>query len=91
MLLGRIPKPEEPYWLKEDTQAVLDYLREEKLRCPGCGLPRDETMDPEAQRQYRARALRCFACEQRDAKARQFTKTAEGSAGLYVVVERDGH
>lgn len=70
---------------------MLDYLREEKLICPGCGLPRDETMDPEAQMHYRARSLRCFACEQRDVKAKQVAKSPDGAPGLYVAVERVTH
>jgi hypothetical protein len=75
-------------WLTEDTQAVLDYLREKALTCPGCGLPRDETMDPEADMHYRSRALRCFACLAREREARRFTSSPHDEGGLYFTVDR---
>lgn len=81
-------EPGEPEWLQEDAQAVLDLMLEEQMLCPGCGLPRDETMDKEADGRYRARAQRCHACAARENKARQYTPRESG--GLFIGVERVG-
>lgn len=91
--MGRAwPKPGEPLFTEEDTLAVLEWQREQSLLCPGCGLPRDETMAKERQFDfYDARAVRCHACAARDRKARQFTKQDHDDAGLYFVAkEIDG-
>lgn len=86
-MLGRVVGPMEPLWLPEDTEAVLEYLREQALICQGCGLPRDETMNPEAEGSYRSRAFRCHACSARDREARKFAdqKTA---GGIYFTTEK---
>lgn len=76
--------PGEPLWLTQDAEDVLEYFREQALRCPGCGLPRDETMDPEAENHYRTRALRCHACAARDRTEKRFTERG----GLFIGVER---
>lgn len=59
---GPWPGPGQPLWTEVDREAVFEYLREEKLLCPGCGHPRDETMDPEAEGHFRARSYKCHAC-----------------------------
>jgi hypothetical protein len=68
---------------------ILDYLRERKLVCPGCGLPRDETMDPEAEGHFISRFVICHACAARDRKQKQITSAGPYSeAGAYFSVER---
>jgi hypothetical protein len=88
VFLGRIVADGEPLWLPEDAQAVLDYFREESLTCPGCGLPRDETMTPEAEDHYRSRAMRCHACAARERATSKFDDRPHESAGLYFTVEK---
>ena len=88
MLLGRVVKSGEPLWLPDDTKELLDYFREQELLCPGCGLPRDETMDPEAEGLYRSRAMRCHACAAREREAKRFTSGPHESGGLLFGVER---
>lgn len=69
--------------------AVLEWQREQDLLCPGCGHPRDETMDPEAQDRYDSKALRCFACAAKERAAEKFTKHERPNlAGLYFTVGR---
>ena len=71
--------------MSDDTDAVLEMLEEEAMLCPGCGLPRDQTMDKEAQDAYESHALRCHSCAARERKAATFTK---GTEGLMFTVER---
>lgn len=68
--------------------AVLDYLEEKALRCSGCGLPRDETMSPEAEGRYTVRVLRCHACAVREKAASKFGGARPHEAGgLFFSVE----
>ena len=80
-----MPAPGEPLYLPDDMEAVLEMQREEDLFCPGCGQPRDETMDKEAQDAYESHALRCHACAACERKAATFVK---GTEGLMFTVER---
>ena len=77
----------EPLWTREDTQAILEYFREKALLCPGCGFPRDETMDPEAEGHFASRALRCHACAARERAATAFAGQ-KNNASLYYTVEK---
>ena len=88
VLLGRVVRDGESSWLREDTEAVLEYLREKALICSGCGLPRDETMRPDAEDHFSSRALRCHACAARDREAKRFTSQKHDAGGLYFTVER---
>lgn len=89
--MGRIwpdPKrPDEGWFLPEDTDAVLEWQREKDLACPGCGHPRDETMQKNHHDHYTASALRCHACAAKDRKREQFTKQAHDDAGLYFIAK----
>jgi hypothetical protein len=67
---------------------VLEYLREKALLCPGCGLPRDETMDPEAEGHFTSRALRCHACAARERAAKKFAMQKDGGS-LYYTIEKE--
>lgn len=78
----------ESLWLREDAEAILEYLREKAMTCPGCGLPRDETMDPAAERHYRSRALRCHACAAREREHQKFAKNPHDAGGLFFTTER---
>jgi hypothetical protein len=75
-------------WLTEDTEAVFEYLREVKLSCPGCGNPRDESMDRDMEGAYHSQALVCHACAVRDRKQKQFTSGPHDPSGLYFTAER---
>lgn len=88
MILGRVVKPGEREWLQEDAEAVFAWIREQHLRCPGCGLPRDETMQHEGEVQYRSRAFQCQACAARDRESKRFTGGPHDDTGLYFTVER---
>lgn len=81
-------KPGEPYFLDSDSEAALEYFEEQSLLCSGCGLPRDETMDKDAQDAYEAHLFRCHACAARDRKARQHAKDGGDDAGALFAVER---
>lgn len=63
-------------------------MREQALLCPGCGHPRDETMDKDAYDHYKAHVLRCHACAARDRAAKKHTDQPHDSAGLMFGVER---
>lgn len=80
----------DPEFLPDDTEAVLEWQREQALLCPGCGLPRDETMSKEASDAYKARSLRCHACATRGRKAAS-VQDQKGTEGLYFTVERIDH
>ena len=82
-----MPMHGEPYWLEDDTEAALEYFEEQSLLCSGCGLPRDETMSKEAQDTYKAQAVRCHACAERDREAKKFTSGPHDDAGLMFRVE----
>src|SRR3546814_4207080 len=46
-------------WSEEDIAAALEWQSEQDAKCPGCGHPMDETLDPNGP-DYRA-ANRIFA------------------------------
>ena len=72
-------------WTEPDRIAALAWQAEQALRCAGCGHPLDETMSPEAEGAWRARALRCHACA---ARARALDNHEGSTEGLYWTVER---
>lgn len=94
--MGRVQKPGEPYFLEEDTEAVFEHFEEQALKCPGCGLPRDETFatDPEhalvLERSFESSAVRCYACAARDKAQSDYTKGEYNSNGLMFTVRRKG-
>jgi hypothetical protein len=54
--------------------------------CGGCGKPRHEAFDPDGP-EYEATAWRCFACEQRDKKAKEWRDDESADpAGIHFVV-----
>lgn len=82
------PQPGQALFLDEDRDAVFEWLEEEALKCPGCGMPRDETMRKEAHDDFHSKALRCHACATRDRAQHQFTKQEHDPAGLVFSIER---
>lgn len=89
--MGR-PWPEagEPLFTPEDREAALEWMYEQSLKCPGCGNPRDESMDREAQSGvYEAHVLRCHACAERERKAKEFTHGGNyDPAGLFYTIRK---
>jgi predicted RNA-binding Zn-ribbon protein involved in translation (DUF1610 family) len=85
--MGRVVASGEQLWQPEDTLAVLAYLREEDLECPGCGLPREETMDRESDGRYRGHPIRCHACAARERTRDRFSARPSDGAGLFVAIE----
>lgn len=81
------PRPGEPLFTEEDTEAALEWIRERDLKCPGCGQPRDESMAPENQNRYRAHPIRCHACAARERAAEQRRKQENDPSGLMWSVE----
>lgn len=86
--MGRSWSPGEPLYLESDRDAVFEWMEAEALKCPGCGLPRDETMKKEAQGTFKARVLKCHACVERDHAQDNYTKKTHDPAGLMFSVER---
>ena len=85
------PQPGEPLFLEEDTLAVLEWQKEKAAQCPGCGLPRDETMSKEAQDGiYESKPFRCHACAARDRARDEYTKGEHDDAGLMFSIEKVG-
>jgi hypothetical protein len=62
-------------------------MEAEALKCPGCGLSRNDTMRKEAQGTYKSRALRCHACAERDRAQEEFTRQEHVSHGLMFSIE----
>ena len=67
-----MPKDGEPDWLPEDTEAALAWQEEQDALCE-CGQPRSESMSPDGP-DYAVTALRCRACEAREAAAARWAK-----------------
>jgi hypothetical protein len=69
----------------------LAWQAEQQLKCPGCGLSREDTMAVEADDAYAAEPIRCHACAARDRASKSFAQGGEGmaagdTAGLYFTV-----
>lgn len=68
----------------EDATEILDFIADEVLSCPGCGLPKVESHALENTWAYRAVISQCHACA---AKARA-GKQLDDLAGVYAGVEK---
>lgn len=78
-------------WLPGDTEAALAWQEAQDEMCQ-CGHPRSETMDPNGP-DYHATALRCRACETRDALMSRWRRDehADLAGVVFGVTERGDH
>lgn len=83
--MGRVPRRGEPWFLEEDTDAVLEWQRAKDSACPGCGLPREETMDKQAHDRYTTSVVRCHACAAVDRKRDLYQKQFGDAPGTFIV------
>ena len=81
--------------LSSDTLAALAWQSYLYSLCSGCGQPRHESFDAEADGAYVAHADRCHACTAAAIQQRAFAKADasvtggyDGSAGRYFSTER---
>lgn len=81
--MGRVWEPGEPWFLDQDTTAVLDWFDYQNSLCDGCGEPKMRSFAPEHEHSYRATVFECHACS---AKARA-AKKIDADGPLYVVAE----
>jgi predicted Fe-S protein YdhL (DUF1289 family) len=91
VFLGRVVAPGEPQWTDEDKLAALEWHARQKMLCPGCGRPRDESFDPSMEDHYEVTVLRCHSCSYRDTMA--YNRAQNGghpSFGDYFVVQPEG-
>jgi hypothetical protein len=89
VFLGRVVGLGDPQWHEEDAQAAVLWQIEQNVRCTGCGQPRSECMGPEDDApDYEVTITRCWACEARDAKSREFQEDGASSSGIYMSVAK---
>jgi len=73
----------DPEWTDEDIDAALAWADDEALRCPGCGLHRDETMQPGGEHLFDAEPVVCHGCAERDRRRGDFQKKKGDTAGVF--------
>jgi hypothetical protein len=73
----------DPDWTDDDIAAALAWTDADRGNCAGCGLPREETFDPERANAYDAEAIACHACAARDRAARDFNQKNGDTSGVY--------
>lgn len=63
---------------------ALAWQDEERLRCDGCGLPKDVTMAPGADRQHwQVHTAGCAACEARENHVAAMSQAGNAPRGMY--------
>ena len=70
-LLGLAVPSGAPPWRQVDSDLAIALTEIEADECPGCGHPRDESMDPANEFAYLAEPVRCHACAARDRAAKR--------------------
>lgn len=55
----------DPLFTEQDTDEALALEEFEQENCPGCGLPKVETFDPDNEWAYEGDTLACHACSAR--------------------------
>ena len=92
MLTGRAVAPGEAAWLQRDTDLAVGLIELERRACDGCGVPREESMDPEHEFDWHAEPIRCHACATRERAAREWASDQHfDTAGIrWTVRRRDG-
>lgn len=78
-----IPRSTFLSWPDDDQEWALEWMRNERARCPGCGHHADDVFDPDAEGQWDAQLLRCHACAARDAAVEANREINRD--GLYVI------
>jgi hypothetical protein len=63
------------------------WLAEQDLVCGGCGHRVDESMDPENEDRYTAKAVVCHACRARDRANQEAMEDPESLSGRYWTTE----
>lgn len=91
------PQPGEPLFLPEDYDLAMEAEAERRLRCSGCGHPRDESMDPARDLppgmggvgEYETHDVVCQACAAKARRERALTEAGGKSDldGRYIVTE----
>jgi hypothetical protein len=93
VFFGRVVGLGDQQWTQRDAQAAVLWELDQKAHCPGCGQPRDECMGPEIDDdapEYEVTSTRCWACEARDKKLKEFQEEGGSGAGLYLMVTKAG-
>ena len=75
-------------WTDEDRALALEWQAEQRLRCPGCGQPRDESVGIHADEAYEAKARTCHGCAALDQAQRKAETDKLDRAGLHFEVHR---
>lgn len=71
-------------WLDEDIEAALAWQAERDCRCPGCGLPTDETTAPGAA--YIATPVVCTACRERGHQIESMRRDEVDLTGIHWII-----
>lgn len=90
IFLGRVPKPDEPYWLESDRNYAIALEAEEKATHT-CGHLIEEAFAKEADGAYMGEAIRCHACAAAGREAEQFSKAeaADTNGLLFIAKARE--
>jgi hypothetical protein len=75
-------------WTEEDVSLALAWQAEQRLLCPGCGQPRDESVGKHAFEAYTATARTCHACAELDHAESKARRELTDSAGLHFELQR---
>lgn len=73
----------DPEWTDEDIDAALAWADDEALRCPGCGMHRDESMAQGADQAYDAEPMVCHGCAAKDRGRADAAKKKLDTAGVF--------
>lgn len=84
-------------WLDEDISVALEWDEYRSSLCSGCGQPKTDGMNPDAEDTYEAVPLQCFPCAAREAEGRRASeavgndKLGRGALdGIYYAVMKKG-
>lgn len=75
-------------WTDEDRALALAWQAEQRLRCPGCGQPRDESVGVHADEAYEAVARTCHGCAALDAGQEKAHRELSDTHGLHFELRR---
>lgn len=71
-------------WSEQDRLLALALTAHEDSLCGGCGQPKDQAYNPDAQGWFEARAVVCAGCAARDEHGKE-QKTRTAGEKVYVV------